>query len=111
MKLWLKNNLSKSEECVDTERLACTNLVCYDYFEFFFKVQTALFLSRWSNVFDYETKEPGKVRLLPTSDIVFKLFTKLVRAARRTVESGISSLCDVKGDRSRGRGWDPVKPV
>ena len=34
-------------------------------------------------------------RLLPTSDIVFKLFTKLVRAARRTVESGISSLCDV----------------
>ena len=36
-----------------------------------------------------------KVRLLPTSDIVFKLFTELVRAARRTVESGISSLCGV----------------
>ena len=35
MKLWLKNNLSKSEECVDTEPLACTDLVCYDYFEFF----------------------------------------------------------------------------
>ena len=46
MKLWLKNNLSKSEECVDTEPLACTDLVCYDYFEFFFffflEVQTVL---------------------------------------------------------------------
>ena len=35
MKLWLKNNLSKSEECVDTEPLACTDLVCYECFEFF----------------------------------------------------------------------------
>ena len=53
------------------------------------------FLSRRSYVFDGETKEPGYVRLLPTSDIVLKLFSELVRAARRTVESGISSLCDV----------------
>ena len=36
MKLWLKNNLSKSEECVNTEALACRNLVCDDSFEFFF---------------------------------------------------------------------------
>ena len=28
MKLRLKNNLSKSEESVDTEPLACTDLVC-----------------------------------------------------------------------------------
>ena len=41
MKLWLKNNVSKSEECVDTEPLACTDLVCYDYFDYF-EVQTAL---------------------------------------------------------------------
>ena len=53
------------------------------------------FLSRWSYVFDGETKESGYVRLLSTSDIVFKLFSVLVRAARRTVESGISSLFDV----------------
>ena len=33
--LWLKNNLTESEECVDTEPLACTDLVCYDYFEIF----------------------------------------------------------------------------
>ena len=32
------------------------------------------FLSRWSYVFDGETKGSGYVRLLPTSDIVFKLF-------------------------------------
>ena len=38
------------------------------------------FLSRWSYVFDGETKESGYVRLLPTSDIVFKLFSVLVRA-------------------------------
>ena len=37
MKLWLKNNLSKSEECVDTEPLACTDLICYDSFEYFWK--------------------------------------------------------------------------
>ena len=53
------------------------------------------FLSRWSYVFDGETKEPGYVRLLPISDIVFNLFLELVRAAQRTVESCISSLCDV----------------
>ena len=90
MTLWLKNNLSKSEECVATEPLACTDLVSNDYFEFFGS-SNGTFLSRWSYVFDGETN----VRLLPTSDIVFKLFTELVRAARRTVVSGISSLCDV----------------
>ena len=58
MKLWLKNNLSKSEECVDTEPLVCTNLVCYEYFEFFGSSK-GTFLSRWSYVFDGETKEPG----------------------------------------------------
>ena len=58
MKLWLKNNLSKSEECVDTEPLACTDLVCYDYFEFFGS-SNGVFSSRWSYVFDGETKEPG----------------------------------------------------
>ena len=45
MKLWLNNNLSKSEECVATEPLACTDLVFNDSFEFFFfflEVQTAL---------------------------------------------------------------------
>ena len=42
MKLLIKNNLSKSEECVDIEPLACTDLVCYDSFEFFLEVQTAL---------------------------------------------------------------------
>ena len=31
----LKNNLSKSEECVDTEPSACTDLECYDSSEFF----------------------------------------------------------------------------
>ena len=41
MKLWLKNNLSKSQECVKTEPLVCTDLVRYDSFEFF-EVQTAL---------------------------------------------------------------------
>ena len=35
MKLWLKNNLSKSEECVEAEPLVCRDLVCYDSFEFF----------------------------------------------------------------------------
>ena len=35
MELWLKNSLSKSEECVDTEPLACTDLICNEYFEFF----------------------------------------------------------------------------
>ena len=35
MKFWLKTTLSKSEEFVDTEPLACTDLVCYDYFAFF----------------------------------------------------------------------------
>ena len=39
--LWLKNNLSKSEECVDTEPLACTDLICFDFFEFL-EVQTTL---------------------------------------------------------------------
>ena len=58
VKLWLKNNLSKSEECVDTEPLACTDLVCYDYFKFFGS-SNGTFLSRWSYVFDGETKEPG----------------------------------------------------
>ena len=45
MKLWLRNNLSKSEECVDSEPLACTDLVCNDSFEFliFLEVQTELF--------------------------------------------------------------------
>ena len=61
----------------------------------FFGSSNGTFLIRWSYVFDGETKEPGSVRLLPTSDIVFKLFTELVRAARRTVVSGISSLCAV----------------
>ena len=41
MKLWLKNNLSKSEECVAAEPLACTDLVSNDFFEFL-EVQTAL---------------------------------------------------------------------
>ena len=41
MKLWLKNNLSKSEEFVATEPLACTDLVSNDSFEFL-EVQTAL---------------------------------------------------------------------
>ena len=58
MKLWLKNNLSKSEECVDTERLACTDQVCYEYFEFFGS-SNSTFLSRWLYVFGGETKEPG----------------------------------------------------
>ena len=58
MKLWLKKNLSKSEECVDTEPLACTDLVCYEYFEFFGS-SNGTFLSRWSYLFDGETKEPG----------------------------------------------------
>ena len=58
MKLWLKNNLSNSEECVDTELLACTDLVCYDYLGFFGS-SNGTFLSRWSYVFDGETKQPG----------------------------------------------------
>ena len=58
MKLWLKKNLLKSEECVDTEPLACTDLVCYDSFEFFGS-SNGTFLRRWSYVFDGETKEPG----------------------------------------------------
>ena len=94
MKLWLKNSLSKSEECVDTEPLACTDLVCYEYFEVSGS-SSGTFLSRRSYLFDGETKEPEYIRLLPTSDIVFKLFTELVRTARRTVVPGISSLCDV----------------
>ena len=57
MKLWLKNDLSKSEECVDTEPLSCTDLVCYDYFEFFGS-SNCTFLSHWPYVFDGETKEP-----------------------------------------------------
>ena len=48
MKLWLKNNLvSTSEECVDTEPLACTDLVRSDYFELFGS-SNGTFLSRWS---------------------------------------------------------------
>ena len=39
MKLWLKNNLSKSEECVDTEPLACTDRICS--ISSFVEVQTA----------------------------------------------------------------------
>ena len=58
MKLWLKNNLSKSEECVETEPLVCTDLVRYDSFEFFGSLN-GTFLSRWLYVFDGETKEPG----------------------------------------------------
>ena len=58
MKLWLKNNLSKSEECVATEPLACTDLVSNDSFEFFGS-SNGTFLIRWSYVFDGETKEPG----------------------------------------------------
>ena len=58
MKLWLENNLSKSEEGVDTEPLACTDLVCYYYFEFFGS-SNGTFLGRWSYVFHGETKEPG----------------------------------------------------
>ena len=92
--LWLKNNLSKSEECVDTGPLACTDLICFDFFEFFGS-SNGTFLSPWSYVFNGETKEPGYVRLLSTSDVAFKLFTEQVHAARRTVESGISSLCGV----------------
>ena len=94
MKLWLKNNISKSEECVDTEPLACTDGYVMTI-SIFWRGSNGTFLSRWSYVFDGETKEPGLVRLLPTSDIVFKLFTELVRAARRTVESRIPPLCDV----------------
>ena len=59
MKLWLKNNLSKSEECIDTEPLACTDLVCYDYFEVSGR-SNGTFFSRWSYVFDIETNEPGR---------------------------------------------------
>ena len=55
MKLWLRNNLSKSEECVATEPLACTDLVSFE----FFGSSNGTFLSRWSYVFDGETKEPG----------------------------------------------------
>ena len=40
MKLWLKNNLSKSEECVDTESLTSKNLVCD--VRVFLEVQTIL---------------------------------------------------------------------
>ena len=57
MNLWLKNNLSKSEECVATEPLACI-LVSNDSFEFFGS-SNGTFLSRWSYVFDGETNEPG----------------------------------------------------
>ena len=56
MKLWFKNNLSKSEKCVDTEPLACKDLVWYDSFEFFGS-SNGTFLSRWSYIFDGETKE------------------------------------------------------
>ena len=59
----------------------------------FLEVQTAL--SEVAGHTYLMMKDPGQVRLLPTSDTFFKLFTELVRAARRTVESGISSLCDV----------------
>ena len=52
-----QDNLSKSEECVDTEPLVCTDLVCYHSFEFFGNAN-GTFLSRWSYVFDGETKEP-----------------------------------------------------
>ena len=65
------------------------------YFDFFFWSSNGTFLIGWSYVSDGETNEPGYLRLLPTSDIAFKLSAELVRAARRTVESGISSLCDV----------------
>ena len=58
MKLWLKNNLSKSEQCVATEPLAYTDLVSNDSAEFFGS-SNGTFLSRWSYVFDGETKEPG----------------------------------------------------
>ena len=58
MKLWLNNNLYKSEECVDIEPLAWSDLVRYEYFEFFGS-SNGTFLSRWSYVFDGETKEPG----------------------------------------------------
>ena len=57
VKLWLKNNLSKSEECVATEPLACTGLICNDSFEFFGS-SNGTFSSHWSYVFDGETKEP-----------------------------------------------------
>ena len=40
MKLWLENNLSKSEDCVDTEPLACTDMVCS--ISSFLDVQTAI---------------------------------------------------------------------
>ena len=56
MKVWLKNILSRSEECVATE--TCTDLVCNDSFEIFGS-SNGSFLSRWSYVFDGETKEPG----------------------------------------------------
>ena len=61
-------------------RRPCTDLVCSDYFELLGN-SNGTFLSRWSYVFDSETKERWWVRLLPTSDIVFMLFTELVRAA------------------------------
>ena len=60
MKLWLKNNLSKSEECVDTEPLACTDRVCYDYFEFSGN-SNGTFLSRWSYICDGERAWVGKI--------------------------------------------------
>ena len=41
MKLWLKNNLSKSEKCVATEPLACTDLDLMTLSSFL-EVQTAL---------------------------------------------------------------------
>ena len=54
MKLWLNNNLSKLEQCVDTEPLVCTGLVCSAYFELFGS-SNGTFLSRWSfkNAFTY----------------------------------------------------------
>ena len=58
VKLWLKNNLSKSKECVATEPLAYTGLVSNDSVEFFGS-SNGTFLRRWSYVFDGETKEPG----------------------------------------------------
>ena len=47
MELWPKNNLSKSEECVDTKPLACKDQVCSVYFELFGSSNDT-FLSHWS---------------------------------------------------------------
>ena len=93
VKLWLKNNLSKSEECVSTEPLACTDLICNDSFEIFWKFKRHFLKSLVIRIW-WWNKRAWVGKMLPFSDIVFKLFTELVRAARRTVVSGISSLFD-----------------